>query len=53
VLLLLWVNFYTLKNFELISDILETRLENQLDEVAKSLQAWPQWMQVKSRNTNI
>jgi len=37
VLLLLWVNLHTLKNFELISEILETRLENQLDEVARSV----------------
>jgi len=30
--LLLRVNFYTLKKIELLFEILETRLENQLDE---------------------
>ena len=35
-LLLLRVNFYTLQKIELLFEILETRLENQLDEVARS-----------------
>jgi len=34
--LLLRVNFYTLQKIELLFEILETRLENQLDEVARS-----------------
>ena len=39
-LLLLRVNFYTLQKIELLFEILETRLENQLDEVARSPQSY-------------
>jgi len=46
--LLLRVNFYTLQKIELLFEILETRLENQLDEVARSVAVYAQrdWARV-------